>query len=306
MESATEKGNQTSTQEIFCTAGLHGTQQKIFISAVNILLSITAFLGNALIIAALQKVSSIHPPSKLLFQCLAITDLCVGLITQPLYVSYLMLSENSTRCHYLSIILYTIGGTICGVSCLTLTAIGVERLLALVLGLRYRHVITLRRVRVLFTSFWLGSGTFAMTIFYELRLLIGIICSVLMICILISTSCYTKIYRMLRRQQTQVQDFVHQEESRGVGGPLNIARYRKTVSSALCVQMALLACYLPYGMITGVIFITGSHKSSLYLALDVTLSLLFFNSTLNPFLYCWKIRHVRQAVKDIIQGFCCF
>ena len=43
--------------------------------AVDILLSITAFTGNFLILVALHKESSLHPPSKLLHQCLATTDL---------------------------------------------------------------------------------------------------------------------------------------------------------------------------------------------------------------------------------------
>ena len=40
----------------------------ILLSVVNIFLSVTAFLGNADILAALHKVSSIYPPTKLLFR----------------------------------------------------------------------------------------------------------------------------------------------------------------------------------------------------------------------------------------------
>ena len=49
----------------------------VIFSALNIVLSITAALGNVLILIALQKVSSIYPPTKLFFRCLAVTDLCV-------------------------------------------------------------------------------------------------------------------------------------------------------------------------------------------------------------------------------------
>ena len=42
-------------------------------------------LGNVLILIALHKVTSIHPPTKRLFRCLALTDLCVDLISQPLF-----------------------------------------------------------------------------------------------------------------------------------------------------------------------------------------------------------------------------
>jgi len=47
-----------------------------------------------------------------------------------------------------------LGWRLCGVSILTLTAISVDRLLALLLGLRYRHVVTLRRVRVVIICSW--------------------------------------------------------------------------------------------------------------------------------------------------------
>ena len=66
----------------------------IAIAAVNIVLSITASLGNILILIALRKVTSIHPPTKLLFQCLAITDLGVGLTSQPLMATLMLLVDN--------------------------------------------------------------------------------------------------------------------------------------------------------------------------------------------------------------------
>ena len=66
-----------------------------FLSALNIFLSITATLGNVLILIALHKVSSIHPPTKLFFRCLAVSDLSVGLVVQPLFVTRVVaLSTN--------------------------------------------------------------------------------------------------------------------------------------------------------------------------------------------------------------------
>ena len=54
-----------------------------FFSAIYVLLTITTTLGNTLILIALHKDSSLHPPSKLLYRCLAMTDLLVGVILQP-------------------------------------------------------------------------------------------------------------------------------------------------------------------------------------------------------------------------------
>ena len=65
---------------------VHG--ELVFLSVINTVLSITAFWGNSLILVALHKDTSIHPPSKLLYCNLAITDLCVGIIVEPLNVAH--------------------------------------------------------------------------------------------------------------------------------------------------------------------------------------------------------------------------
>ena len=124
----------------------------------------------------------------------------------------------------------------------------------------------------------------------------------MLLCIVTSTFCYVKIYLTLSHHQARIQE-AHQQPNGG-GPLLNIARYRKTVSSALWVQMTLLACYTPYGILS-IFAVTGLRSPTFDLAWDSTLTLLFLNSTLNPFLYCWKIRQIRQAVMGTVRCFCC-
>ena len=81
-------------------------QQSISFSAVNILLSITGILGNCLILVALLKESSLHPPSKLLYRCLATTDLLVGLVNHPFYTTYVVGVEIQRDCNFKAHIYY--------------------------------------------------------------------------------------------------------------------------------------------------------------------------------------------------------
>ena len=81
-------------------------QQSISFSAVNILLSITRILGNCLILVALRKGSSLHPPSKLLYRCLATTDLLVGLVNHPFYITYVVGVEIQRDCNFKAHIYY--------------------------------------------------------------------------------------------------------------------------------------------------------------------------------------------------------
>ena len=127
---------------------------------------------------------------------------------------------------------------------------------------------------------------------------------VISLCLVTLFVSYTKILLTLRYHQIQVQDDIHQEQpSQGI--PLNIARYRKAVSSALWVQLTLVVCYLPYVIVMAwLIKKDGLYLSSHLTWFLVTATLVHLSSSLNPALYCWKMKEVRQAVKDTIGQLC--
>ena len=124
----------------------------VFIFSFNVFLAFTATLGNTLILIALHKVSLIHPPTKFLLSCPAISDFCIGVIVHPLLAAFLMQIDWS-KWYILHMTVSTLNFIFCGFSLATATAISVDRLLALLLGLRYRHTVTLRRVRCLVFCF---------------------------------------------------------------------------------------------------------------------------------------------------------
>ena len=306
---STEGGTQTEAYRILpCSpSSIVGLQpQSSYFSAVNIFLSITAFLGNFLILFALSKESSLHPPSKILYRCLATTDLLVGLVSQPLFATYWMsvVYEHWSLCRYARGATYISSFALCGVSLLTLTAISVDRLLALLLGIRYRQIVTLKRTYIIAATFWIlpvGAGSISIS---HSRIIRWYSIIVIALCSVISIASYTKIFRTLRHHQAQVQDHVQQQPSQTTA--LNMERYRKAVSSALWVQLALAVCYVPKFIILVVINHSKTYSSRLVVIEIITSILVYFNSTLNPFLYCWRIREVRQAVKQAIQQALCF
>jgi len=206
-ENFTGDGQQKTSEQLLCssdlTVGLHG--HMAFIS-VNSFLSATAFPGNALILIALHKESSHHPPSKLLLRCLATTDLCVGLVSEPLTVTYWMsmVNEHWKICRYVYKAAFITGHLLSGVSVLTLTAISVDRLLALLLGLRYRQVVTLKRTYVIIITFWIVSA--ALSAMKCCSVLITIWYSIIgtLVCLVTSIFSYTKVFFTLRHRQYQV------------------------------------------------------------------------------------------------------
>ena len=277
----------------------------ICLTALNIVLSITAFLENTLILVALRKKSSLHPPTKLLFRCLATTDLLAGLISEPLFVIYLtsLVNESWIICRYISLSSFLVGNILITTSLLTVTSISVDRLLALLLGLRYRHVVSLRRTYVAVTLLWIVAIVATSIYFWNDHLSLWFTYIGIPVCLVISVFSYTKIFLTLRHNRTQVQNHVHQEQHSQTSR-LNIDRYKKAVSSALWVQSTLVFCYLPFA-IAGVLMTKSEQSSTLYIVRDLTVTLVFLNSSLNPILYCWKIIEVRQAVKETIRQLWC-
>ena len=282
----------------------------VFIFSFNIFLSFTATLGNTLILIALHKVSSIHPPTKFLFRCLAMSDFCVGVIVQPLFAAFLM-GIASGNWRILELTLNFFNFFFCGFSLTTATAISVDRLLALLLGLRYRHTVTLRRVRCLLVCLLLV--VIAMSFMYSLSSSWGIANSagfvVVITSLFLSIFSHAKIFLKLRQHQAQVRrQHVGHEQARpanGGGIPMNIERYKKIVCTIAWVQLALVLCYFPMFIFFGLAMATNWHRTgSIFYVCAATV--VYFNSTLNPVLFCWKIREVRQAVKTTVKQIRCF
>ena len=311
MANQTGNENGTAFQDFVCKTLDISTipLERKFLLAFNMLTSITAFLGNSLIIVALRKVSRLHPHSKLLFRCLALTDLSTGLITQPIYIASRFLFHSPCyrlfSVRMLLMLLDTTSTVFGGVSMFTVTAISVDRLLALMLELRYRRIVTLKRVRLLVFVFWLASTAAAIMFFYDRAVAIGITSMALILTSCASMFCYTKIYFTTRQHRSKVQNYSTQRKPDGREFSLNMARFRKTVSSAFWVQITLLLCYIPYAITVTIFAVNRSVTPSLDYTWHLTLSLLYFNSTLNPFLYCWKIKEVRQAVKGTLRKLKC-
>lgn len=290
--------------ELECVSNFGTQNELILVAALNMFLSITAILGNILILVALKKDSSTHPSSKQLFRSLAASDLGVGLVAEPLFVAYniTLVYGHWNICRYTFGLCLTTAFLFCSVSLFTLTAISVDRLLALLLKLRYRQTVTLHRVHGVVLIFWIVSAVATTLFFWNYFITLWCGCAFITLCLTTSILSYTKIFVTLRHYQTQVQELVHHEEpSQTI--PLNIAVYKKAVSSALWLQFTLIFCYVPYG-ISSAFWITNRMPSSVFIARKFTATLVFLNSSLNPILYYWKIIEVRQAVKATLRQLC--
>ncbi|XP_074633680.1 melanocortin receptor 3-like [Acropora palmata] len=275
----------------------------ISFSVINTVLAITALVGNTVVLIALHKETSLHRPSKMLLRNLVVSDLCVGFAEVSLVSYWISILQEQWRICQFFFHAFTIMGISCiSVSLFTLAAISVDRLLALLLGLRYRQVVTVRRVYVVVIVLWIliGVGTVILTML-NLDAAQVVQISGIVVCLMTSTFCYTRIFFTLRNQQTQVHNNPPEQENQTIS--LNILRYRRTVSTSLWLQMSVAFCYLPYLLLSPFAYrqIVKAQSLSLYTQFYSTVTLMCSNSILNPILYCWKIKEVRRVVKEILR-----
>ena len=290
--------------KVYCseelTQGLH--KQIISFLVINTVLAITAVVGNTVILIALYKETSLHRPSKTLLGNLVASDLCVGLAELSLLSYWISILQEQWRFCQFFFYAFSVMGIICIlVSLHTLAAISMDRLLALLLGLRYRQVVTVRKVYVVVIVLWIligvGPAILAMLNLDAAQVVLSL---EIVLCLMTSTFCYTKIFFTLRNQATQVQNNQPEQENQTIS--LNRSRYRRTVSTSLWLQMSVVFCYLPYLVFSPFAYrqIVKAQSPSLYTPFYSTVTLVCSNSVLNPILYCWKIKEVRRVVKEIL------
>ena len=267
----------------------------------NIFLTHTAFMLNIVTIYAIQKTSTMPKTLKTLLLSLACSDVAVGLFSQPLYTFFLInwLRLHNPGCNTQQV--RTISSTLFSVaSFLGVVAVSVDRFLAVHLHLRYQELVTHRRVVVVVISIWVYSGFFSLITLSGLHSVQGFIGTITAaIGFIITLAVYIRMYGTVRRHRNQIQSVQIRDEAQSEEIK-NLAILIKSIVGIFYVYLVFLICYFPLTICLVVIPIYGSSivLKKLYL---FSLTLMYLNSSLNPVIYCWKMRHVRHTIMDILR-----
>jgi len=244
-----------------------------------------SILGNALVLAAIIRTPSIRSTPHMIMLCsLAVSDLLVGLIAQPIYIA-----QQLTKDRYVNYVWKIIGPFLCGVSLLTITAITVDRFLALHYHMRYATLVTESRVKYLLIIIWSISLLVPFFYFWKISVQIFLIGVFIVICLIISTFSYIRIYRIVRRHQLHINAQQQAVELSDAENNLNITRLKRSAMNTFVLYIVLIICYFP-------VYIVSSVSKDWKIGWKFSSTLVFSNSCINPFLYCWRLRELRAAI----------
>ena len=180
----------------------------IAVITANVICSCVAMLGNAIMVAAILRNSSLRrTPSFMLLCTLAISDLGVGIICQPLFITLRVtetLDDKELSCK-IGIAYSSTVGCLVILSFLTITAISFDRFLAVLLKLNYRGVVTVKRVKVVILLLWLASVLSGMTYVLHIPTYFYLVMVVLSTCLIFAAFNYLAIAWKLYGQSARLQ-----------------------------------------------------------------------------------------------------
>ena len=226
---------------------------------------------------------------------LAFCDLAVGLFAHTTLAAVFVISPTlnlNVLCQPILTICFFVTSSVVGASFLNVTAIAVDRLLAVSLHLRYTELVTSKRVTIILVAIWLISCVCSLVTLmkYDYFVIVTILASS---GFLLTTFACVYVCIVARYHQNQIQAQFQQLNAQVIV----LLRERKSALNVMYIYIVFAACYLPKLCSTFHDAITGSLSVLTMFASFFV----FFNSSLNPLVYCWRLREVRRIMKDTLK-----
>ena len=259
-----------------------------------IFISIT---GNSLVLAAIKRTPSLRSPSIIFIHSLAVSDLVVGLIVQPLFIA-----RELTNLDLVKYLLETSAYAACGVSLFITTAICLDRFVALHYHMRYPSIVTTTRAIYLISVVFLINFLVSFIYFWNRKIYLYIMATGICVCLVISVAFYIKIYQIVRRHQIQIHTLQQAVQSSDAATHKNMTQLKKSVVNTFVFFIVIAVCYFPKVISLAIYNLSFKNWT---ISWKFANTAIFINSSINPILFCWRLRDLRTAVVKTARQLLC-
>ena len=280
---------------------------QIVLISINISLAIAATLGNALIIASIWRSNHLRAQTPTYFiLSLAISDLLVGLVVQPLDSLVLIdWSYKTCRIQYykLAIAFFT-----CSVSIGNGMCVCLDRMLHITKPFHYENYVTKKRALFLCICMWvMGAGIGVMAIQPETELLMAYgAASEMCITLVTWIYCATKIYRVGQEQIERIS-----QTNSVVDAKKKLMMERKLASSLVAVLATMIVCWVPFAVVNLVLLHTDenniidssgktAHWKIIFEIRTWTVLFGYSKSTINILIFSLTNRDIKKAIRKTL------
>ena len=274
----------------------------VFSIAMNSFTSCAAIMLNIVAIIALRKTPSLRKPLKILLLSISVSDLCVGLLVQPLYVALHLIDKRNPIVAPLQRVNIISTTFFCTATLLGICAVSVDRFLTIHLQPRYQEIVTHRRVEAVVISNRVLSAVLSLPRIHSEKaewIILAIIVFITLGCLVAIAIIYVKLYVVLKHHIMQAQALNINLDSQTTVAIEDTARQKKCTVAIFYLYLTLLICYLPNACLALMIVVDASFPFEIIYFSD---SLVYLNSSLDPLIYCWKMRQARLAAMNILRN----
>ncbi|EDO36974.1 predicted protein [Nematostella vectensis] len=292
----------------------------IVFAFVYVVIMVPAIFLNALILVSIYRTPALQTPKMTLVSNLAFFDFGVGLVAQPVTIAWMAVELRATELQetycYMSVWFMIVSIAFPAVSFFSVIAIAVDRFLALYLHLRYHTVVTMKKAFTVCAFTWVSSiilVTIWLTVGRKDMVLFGLLSNPLIFLFeMIVLGSYFQIFKILQKHKRQIQSVqVTFSRSRSRSSsldepvsqnthPQNLRQYKKSLMSSFYIYLTFILCYLPlFITMTFSAAVTTEYRISAYMWKS-SCTILVMNSAINPAIYCWKMRELRNAVRQTV------
>ena len=248
------------------------------------------FILNVLVIAAVKRRPRLQTNANIMLACLAVTDVLTGLTAQPLYASWMTLKTLGISNSALYLVYELFFTTLAPCSFLHLALVVLERLVAIKFPFRYHYIVTMRNIKLAVPFCWVYGILYCMVLqFGDNKFMMYYIWVALpfVSCFVFIIVSYLVLYFETRRHQRRIktQQLPREDVERYV---TDNRALKTTVYVVGSVSLCLVPMCLYYLLRAfGFHLVKESNRAMLR-------TFLMLNSFLNPLIYCWRQKEMRQ------------
>lgn len=271
------------------------------------ILSLTAVTGNILVLLAvvIDPNRNLRSPFNFLVANLAVADLIVGCFALPMSVEayirealsedYQILPRDNAR---------RVGYFIsCTASLFSLAALTVDRFIAITYPMKYRIKLNSRRTAAISLILWIISIGFPF-LYFEVGYLkyqfffanTAVVSTFAVLCLT-----YAKVFQSFK-SQVKNWDNLHSGPDSENYAKRRAIKWEKKVTKTFIIMLALfICCFFPSLILIYIISFCGSCNCVfIHWARDFNYVLIMANSSMNPFVFAWRLQPYRKAFAKIL------
>ncbi|XP_067038082.1 adenosine receptor A2a-like [Acropora muricata] len=273
------------------------------LAVFGFIFAVAIIAGNSMLLYTIYKDphKSLRTAPGFLIVNLSIADLLLGVFTVSVVGVRDVYRSQQLSMPFLRIfraVIHTVSATTLLVSSYTITAMSATCYVAINQPMEYKTIITTKRIKIYIAVLWVMSfATCALPVIglsEETYIMIYLHTHATFPAILL-TVIYVKVFRAVARRTREFQQSGYNKMV-----AKSLERERNMTVAVITILALFYITYMPqYITLHLFYFCNPCQRSVTFHEIDVALSrLLFLNSAINPFVYCWRVPKYRQALKD--------